>query len=307
MQWAFYVDGKDAQKGPNASAWDGFDRIPKALKYIWEDDFSSSQQEGLPMSELNKIHKLCCDGYDFRPYRQIESNPFVARCHSKLGCSTRQDLMGDVPGELTAGFRAHMGKCKAGSEGGAEEREYPELHDQTSEVDVDHASEKSQNEAKLKRLIADYNSKIATADTEESKMDVLTKFLRAFAWAHFWQNNNGRMRTLLLQREIRRLGLGCGALMFNYNRDVFVINVATYKRKIQEGIAKYDEMMRDRQNPWTVKANRERHLHEFALPPEIRSHGDCMYDDKKKHDGNVLAGRKLKSRTQEHLLEKEVI
>merc|ERR1719345_266878 len=65
-------------------------------------------------------------------------------------------------------------------------------------------------EEHLVALIAQYNKKVTKRDTDQGKIRALSNFLRNWAWLHPWSGGNGRIRNLVLQREIRQLGLGCG-------------------------------------------------------------------------------------------------
>merc|ERR1712146_462172 len=94
-------------------------------------------------------------------------------------------------------------------------------------------------------------------------LEILVSFTRSFAFLHPFSNGNGRLRNILLQRELRRLGIACGTMMFNYNKDAFVDGFSRQVSKIKEGIRMFDEAVASGKNPWLDQVTVEKHNADF--------------------------------------------
>lgn len=130
----------------------------------------------------------------------------------------------------------------------------------------------------LRLLLDRYNADIrsTTLHDDELRLHILARFLRSFAWLHPFADCNGRTRVLVLQRELQRLGLGCGAIMFNNNADIYFETTDTYAAKLREGISMYKiaSDTHDDRNPWLNHARRDEHLAKFPIPEGLT--GSCQ-------------------------------
>jgi hypothetical protein len=116
----------------------------------------------------------------------------------------------------------------------------------------------------LRSMIDQYNHDQRQAGGTQQQLKVLARFLRSLAWLHPFPDGNGRTRTLLLQHELRRLQLGCGAMMFNNNADIYFDSSEIYARKMLEGISAAEYALSDGRNPWD-DAHRRKHRDAFPL------------------------------------------
>jgi len=243
--WALGIDGKDAEKGASA-----YGRDFKEFMSLYPIALGSAADDELSMDIIRKLQEQSED-----------------RNHRGYRCGKHGGLMQPLGDHGPACFRTLDCKSKV-----AATRSIPrEIIDITpgDDCSVDFAlPKKAQNcdiELHLTHAVTKYTNTIRDISAEESdkRLMVLAKFLRSFAWMHPFPDGNGRFRTLLLQREVRRLGLGHGAFMYNNNRDIFFIDDETYAAKIKEGIRMADIGMKTKKNPWLDPANVKKHFHDF--------------------------------------------
>jgi len=126
----------------------------------------------------------------------------------------------------------------------------------------------------LEEIALQYNNDQREARNAHQKLRHLAKFLRSLAWLHPFPDGNGRLRNLVLQRELRRLQLGCGAMMFNNNADIYFESSMVFVQKILEGIAAAKHALEHRQNPWHDAAWKHAHLRAFPLHSSL---GECRH------------------------------
>jgi hypothetical protein len=69
-------------------------------------------------------------------------------------------------------------------------------------------------------------------------------------WVHPYGSNNGRIKTALMQRELRRLGLSCGVMLWNNNKVMYVDSLQLTVDKVKYGIQVYNDAVKTGQNPW---------------------------------------------------------
>lgn len=242
LEWALLIDGKDAQKGCNAYGhgfWPAFDALDLAL-----------QRFGNLELNLTLVEQLMCCG-TYRGDKVVPLADFAPDCFRSMSCKTKKDIFADVLPELI--HITSSENCPAEIALPAHPTAKNTLRDILDNYNVD-----------MRKAME--NSFDSWQEIVEGKILILTRFLRNLAWLHPLKNGNGRLRTILLQHEVRRCGLGRGAAMFNNNRDVFFINSSTYAAKIKEGIHMADKMFAEKQNPWLNKTNVEAHIRMFPTP-----------------------------------------
>jgi len=255
LEWGMVIDGKDADKGPDAYTdpnknekdKDSFHDGPlKALRLVHET--TSAGSEELSMKIVKKIHGECCSQYaSWRGHSNHTGH--TLDCIQKIEDPTLR-MMGTKG--INKGYIQMIGKkAKDGS-----------YKDYTR-------GNPAPVEKHLEKLIGQYNEKVRGASTDDEKITALSNFLRNMAWLHSWHGGNGRIRNLLFQREIRRLGLGCGAMMYNNNRDIFYVDDEIYSKKIREGLDMYKQSESLKLNAWTVQANKDAHRANFVLDPQM--------------------------------------
>lgn len=188
------------------------------------------------------------------------------RCYHKMGCEATRGAVLDIPSDLRGTTTETQGNRSC--------------------VQTAWILRKSSEEVKesLVRLLRNYNEALQSLDHVahagnllEQRLEILGTFLRQLAWLHAWRNGNGRTRTLVLQRELRCLGIAPGAIMYNNNRDIFFIDNVTYMGKIREGIRMATIAIHSNLtvNPWTSKHRVATHLQEFPPP----GNGKCFKCD----------------------------
>jgi len=247
LNWALVIDGKDAKNGRDVFKGIDFDKVLNdGLPFVLG---SHGVEEQLTLEHAEDIHKHCCKW----PYRRKHSRPlcFLAACFKDMDCESQLRAISDVPDDLLeitwADKEADGKRC-------------PEI------VQSRAAREDTTARTILRRLIGEYNeslAKLGSFASEALKLKALATFLRNIAWGHVFDDGNGRFRTLLLQHEVRRLGLGLGAFMFNNNRDVFFNDADTYTSKIQEGLDMAHIAIQTNTNPWLDDQNVQKHLETF--------------------------------------------
>jgi len=124
----------------------------------------------------------------------------------------------------------------------------------------------------MTELFEEYNSRqeLAVGKPEDQIM-AIGFLVHNLAFAHPLRDHNGRSRLLLIQHELRRLGLGCGTMMYNNNRDMCFNTQTETAEKIKEGMEMYNTWQKTGVNGWTDPANQEKHLARFAVSKKLKS------------------------------------
>eukprot|EP00747_Dinoflagellata_sp_TGD_P143191 gnl/TRDRNA2_/TRDRNA2_176354_c0_seq4.p1 gnl/TRDRNA2_/TRDRNA2_176354_c0~~gnl/TRDRNA2_/TRDRNA2_176354_c0_seq4.p1 ORF type:complete len:421 (-),score=28.28 gnl/TRDRNA2_/TRDRNA2_176354_c0_seq4:297-1559(-) len=129
----------------------------------------------------------------------------------------------------------------------------------------------------LQTYLDDYHFKIRAQHNEsqvhrqhhaDAQLDALAELLIRIAHLHPFCNGNGRMRTLILNRELVRLGYH-PSLMFDYNREIFYMSRDQVKTMIVEGLLMWEDAVRYNCIPWTnetVQAHRATFYNVTGLP-----------------------------------------
>lgn len=99
---------------------------------------------------------------------------------------------------------------------------------------------------------------------------LLARFLRSIAWIHPFTDCNGRTRVVLMQKELRRLGLACGAMMFNNNADIYVSTTDAYVDKLKEGMQVADRVLESYKKPWNENKVAT-HVRNFPIPQSLEA------------------------------------
>eukprot|EP00747_Dinoflagellata_sp_TGD_P143192 gnl/TRDRNA2_/TRDRNA2_176354_c0_seq5.p1 gnl/TRDRNA2_/TRDRNA2_176354_c0~~gnl/TRDRNA2_/TRDRNA2_176354_c0_seq5.p1 ORF type:complete len:423 (-),score=23.71 gnl/TRDRNA2_/TRDRNA2_176354_c0_seq5:480-1748(-) len=129
----------------------------------------------------------------------------------------------------------------------------------------------------LQTYLDDYHFKIRAQHNEsqvhrqhhaDAQLDALAELLIRIAHLHPFCNGNGRMRTLILNRELVRLGYH-PSLMFDYNREIYYMTRDQVKTMIVEGLFMWEDAVRYNCTPWTdeaVQAHRAELYNVSGLP-----------------------------------------
>eukprot|EP00746_Dinoflagellata_sp_MGD_P141811 gnl/MRDRNA2_/MRDRNA2_74859_c0_seq1.p1 gnl/MRDRNA2_/MRDRNA2_74859_c0~~gnl/MRDRNA2_/MRDRNA2_74859_c0_seq1.p1 ORF type:complete len:346 (-),score=65.93 gnl/MRDRNA2_/MRDRNA2_74859_c0_seq1:101-1138(-) len=258
--WGMLLDGKDHKQGRNAYDWHGFEDAFRALKYLLRKDPDAPLSYDL----LMKARKIVEEnqppsehfGWAGTKSARYEANIFKA--YTCLECEHMKTLINDVPQKF---FNITRGKNE---------------HNNSTEGCPDYASvflmpkKEEDTQTLLKELIQQYNMDMEQLTEKTEKLARLASFLKDFAFLHPWGNGNGRFRCLMLNREIRRHRLGCGAFMYNNNKDLYYITKEVYQQKIEEGIAMYNKAIADGKSPWlhpkTVILHKQRFHPDKTMP-----------------------------------------
>jgi hypothetical protein len=235
--WGMILDGKDHSKGKEAYDWHGFKDAYKALQFM----LATKPDEPLEWTHLMKVRNVVVpkNGKNFgwaRSAQDLEGPVF--RSYTCLECEHMKTLIADVPQEF---WKIKMGTHQKKSADGSCP-DYASVFLKPKSV--------STTQQTFQKLIEEYNADMEKLTDRSEKLDRLTSFLKDYAFLHPWGNGNGRFRALMLNHEVRRLGLGCGAMMYNNNKDLYYITKKVYRQKIDEGIAMYDKAMASGTSPW---------------------------------------------------------
>jgi len=237
-KYALFIDGKD--NGTRLAYGHGFiTRVEGAWKYAQET-------LGTKITEqyLKSLHEKAF------PENKSKYRPTKQHMNGRLSClsladeNLKEELLVDLPLNILDVNRNPNGSIHTILQKGFGE---PELKKHLAEIALQ------------------YNNDQQEAGDAPHQLRNLAKFLRSLAWLHPFTNGNGRLRNLILQRELRRLQLGCGAMMFNNNADIYFESSMVFVKKILEGIAVAKHALKHRQNPWHDAAFVHAHLRAFPL------------------------------------------
>ena len=273
LLWALAIDGKDAPQGPNIFGYNrcGFALFlavyPYALGEAGNTDLSLAVLEDLVARIQYIRHK---DGYRAvgGKFQTIPTHDHMPECFHVLSCDARSRVIATVPAEIVD--IRHTGYPHEGR--------YSKDFVKNCTIDfVTPRNDRSFNiRDTLDRLITNYTRTLKNIPSNDldGKIMTLARLLKSFAWLHPFPDGNGRLRTIILQRELRRLGLGHAAFMYNNNRDVYFIDDEMYVAKIKEGIRMADIGLQTKANPWQDTANRKAHRRHFPTP--FVAPGECI-------------------------------
>lgn len=133
----------------------------------------------------------------------------------------------------------------------------------------------------LSATIAMYNADLEKATDRESTIRALATFLRNYMWVHPYEENNGRAKTVLMHREVRRLGLACGAILWNNNKVLYVDSLQTFVDKLKYGMQIYEQAVSSEQNPWLDQKVQEDFHAKFPYSPGKKACEDAIREKKK--------------------------
>merc|ERR1740120_314012 len=119
----------------------------------------------------------------------------------------------------------------------------------------------------LTHLFETYNQGVAEAATTDDLLVNLARLIRDIAFIHPLSNRNSRSRLLIMQYELRRLNIACGAMLYNFGKNIYFDTLETTVLKIKEGIQVFQEASQEgfAENPWTRQATLDRHFESFPL------------------------------------------
>jgi len=231
--------------------------LDDALPFVMNEDGLGD----LTVEVAELIHITCCRHQHFRNFEAPINAYWEQHCFWRMSCEEQQAALANVPEDLLT-LKPMQGK--------------PGCFSHVRSLALNHTVVKE----KFKIMIQKYSdtSKQVAGESFQVRLTTLARMLHHLAWLHPFVDFNGRFRTLLLQREIRRLGHGSGAFMYNNNRDVFHIGLDVYMSKIEEGIRMFDASMQINNNAWLDDNNVRKHFKQFPEP----ANGKCR-------DGVIVA------------------
>jgi len=264
--WPLVIDGKDASEGPTAYSASGFDKVLNdGLPFVLGDNRTPSR------AVLSEIHDHCCDGFAMRStMAMVPMEDYMPACFRSMACAARKEAIEGVPEEL----RVITWDKRKGNDGCPKEI-HTRPFSSSGEVQQELDKLTAQYLKSLKDLAINDPASLQKPLTQDHPtLQVLVTFLRSVAWLHPFQDGNGRFRTLLLQHEIRRLGLGPGAYMYNNNRDIFFESSSTYAAKIVEGVTLAKQNWKSEVNPWVDSTVVQRHMDRFQASGQCHDGGE---------------------------------
>jgi len=255
--WGMILDGKDHPKGKHVYDWHGFGKAYEGLDFLMQ----TKPDEPLEFAHLMKARHICCDNaekggkgdsYDWAGKTANAYEGPVFRSYTCAECSHMVSLLNDVPIDLfkiKKGTNSNTKRSPEACKGYASVLLRPKSVEETK--------------TRFKSIVAEYNADLEKLSNDEDKLVRLASFLKDYAFLHPWGNGNGRFRAMMLNHEIRRLGLGCGTFMYNNNKDLYYITKKMYVEKIKEGIEMYNQAMATGQSPWLDPVVVARHKKQY--------------------------------------------
>jgi len=231
LDWSMFIDGEFARDGAQAFGPEFTRDILKA----WHELQHLSGP--IDAQNLREIHRVACHQGDLRdPGQQVYPQLYECTNGKHLLNGSAAQLMEDLPEGVV--------KVGRSSDGSIEQLQPRQVLDSSEIMTL------------LDQIVQSYNENLPVRGSLES----LSVFLRSLAWLHPFADCNGRTRILLLQRELRRLKLGCGAFMYNNNVNIYVSTTEEFKQSILEGIDMAQRSLSLGANPWDNLAVEKHHL-----------------------------------------------
>lgn len=234
--WGVFVDGKDAAdpRSPHIYDWDRnfFQKVSKTLSTVYANEENNVGKKDLTIDQIERYRTMSYSDLEYGQPGDFAAREIMPDCTDKMDCKDVLSLLVHIPKTL-----------------------YTSSHGDKSCPRGLMAAPYEDKKSMLKHILEHYNKKInkvkgETQAEKEQLLDALVAFTRSFAFLHPYANGNGRLRNILLQREIRRLGLGCGTMMYNNNKDAFVDGHDRQVGKVREGIRMFNEAVKTDKNPW---------------------------------------------------------
>lgn len=269
--YGLIIDGKDAKKGPHVYDWDHmfFPNVFTAMKWVYKNE-KGKYSGPLTMDTIDQLHQKCC--FDFKWEKNTSRHPagrdIHPSCSNLMSCEERVALLDGMWEEL-----------------------YQHEGPKTCPTDIKILTKEGTSKQTLvEKLLKEYNQAIENAKTDDDKLTALARLARTWMWIHPMSSGNGRLHSLMLQREVRRLGLGCGLMLYNQNKDAFVDTEDMMRSKLEEGIEMFKKSAASGKNEWLNKANVALHVSRHKLPESLNkcaeqdtfgSGGNLKFDDVK--------------------------
>lgn len=242
LWYGLFIDGRDSNHGALAYGRDYIERMRAAWNHM---QLSISQE--LKLQDVIDLHEVACprDGIRDNGLKVMVELPCM---HSIKNDDLKKALLIDLPEDIV--------DVKFNDRGSIDSILTKTF---TRDEVIKH----------LASIIGEYNREQRRAQQQHQKLKILAGFLRSLAWLHPFSDGNGRTRTLVLQHELRRLDLGCGAMMFNNNADIYFDTTDTYVRKLWEGQDAAAFALLHGQNPWIDSSRRASHREAFPVAGEL--------------------------------------
>lgn len=258
LTYALFIDGNDAESGEEAYGKGFSENMLRAYEYM----LSIADAE-LTLERVVKLHAVGSPKYAEYGYRRPDMSANVMdelRCLDTVDIEFKKKLIEDLPSEIIRGPINQSDGTVIWSLGTIRMEENHDFH----------------MKPQLRKVIKKYKADLLSAQNVDGKLAALARFLRSLAWLHPFANGNGRLRNILLQHELVRLGLGDGAMMFNNNGDIYFTPTATYVGKIKEGIAAAESAKQTNTHPWYDKHRRKKHKKNFPMRSDLQKCKDAM-------------------------------
>lgn len=263
IKWGMLIDGKDANLGEFAYGQSFSKHMQQALDLV----LNMRNNEEISVQSIIDLQSSICG----QPFRYPDQNyMFELPCLQKANNpELKRDILADLPPEIV-------------------DVHYLEDHEGRQTLDwvgIKNGLSRDDIKMYLKHIVDTYNDvgieKNSSYASSKEKLIALAKFLRSLAWLHPFADCNGRTRNLLLQKELRRLNLGCGAMMFNNNADIYVSTTTTYVAKMEEGLLILNRAMKSNSNPWTQDDVVKAHIGRFPIPEQLEKCRSAFLNNQK--------------------------
>lgn len=276
--YGVWIDGRDAQRGPDAYGGDAYNLpMQRALQSVY--DFGSDGPDA-NLDIFKTIVDIVRPG-EYRTKWRVFKNPNgleVRACHKFMPVEVLNKLMSTV---TVVDKDFNQVYAVAGS---------------TTPVD-EHGGSGLTNEQffdMLAYLFSTHSQEVSGKPGRHAELVSIAKLLQNIAFLHPLGDQNGRSRLLLLQYMIRQRHLGCGTMMFNNNKNIYMESAENYAELLEESMEIYSKAseVAFAENPWQTNATQISHRDRF---PRARYRQKCEHHWQRKGFGNV--GTSTNSRT----------
>mmetsp|Transcript_62215 Transcript_62215/g.116425 ORF Transcript_62215/g.116425 Transcript_62215/m.116425 type:complete len:296 (+) Transcript_62215:113-1000(+) len=243
--WGIWIDGKNASEGPQAYGAEYGETMRRALEAVYKMEKKRGKQEEVDRQIFRALPRLLGGMPVYKYGGLFEMQTLGGRAFRAVYDCVRpelpqKDLMAMFDTDIEDFYNASC--IPSGRPCRSHRLTVPET---------------------VEKLAESYDKLQSKASTSDDQLRGIASLMKNLALLHALPDRNGRSRLLLLQLELRRLGLACGTLTYNNNQNVYFDSIDTLVAKIKEGIDMYNKAKAGGSNPWLEQGNVDRHRHAF--------------------------------------------
>lgn len=251
QMWGMWIDGRDALKGMNAYGNSYHDTVMSTLQHVYQMVPGGSD-------------------VDLNFYEQVKQDLQSSWEGSE---KKNKNLVDDycVTALPKVVFKEVMSTVKVLNE------EYHGVYDSTG----------NKQKQELTMLFADYTEKVRWQPGRKVELLALAQLMQNIAFLRPLDDQNGRSRMALAQYVIRQRHLGCGAMQYNNNKNIFFVTALQYAELLDEAIHIYDQASEAQfsTNPWQFEETQQSHRSRFPIPEYMADVNKCWHSHINPADG----------------------